>query len=190
MVDIIALNDLASVLCARKFSFAPPGGIYPRKCLLFGLSALAKGPMDSRSGVCASVRARRDIWRSAHQIFLKLGTKLHLGETKKMFQVDFWKKILVCPQGVFWPPFWLKNGFLSLYLRKRASDFDDFFTDVRYHCSNDLASVLCARKFLFAPQEGIYPRKYPLLAKVAKNGPFELIFSKLCIRFWCFLHRC
>ena len=33
--------------------------------------------------------ARRDIWRSAHQIFLKLGTKLHLGETKKMFQADF-----------------------------------------------------------------------------------------------------
>ena len=53
--------------------------------LIFGLSALAKGSMDSRS----SVRARRDIWRSAHQIFLKLGTKLHLGETKKMFQADF-----------------------------------------------------------------------------------------------------
>ena len=25
------------------------------------------------------------IWRSAHQIFLKLGTKLHLGKTKQMF---------------------------------------------------------------------------------------------------------
>ena len=60
---------------------------------LFGLSALAEGPMDSRSSVRAcvrsSVRARRDIWRSAHQIFLKLGTKLHLGEAKKMFQADF-----------------------------------------------------------------------------------------------------
>ena len=32
MLDIIALNDLASVLCARKFSFAPLGGIYPKNC--------------------------------------------------------------------------------------------------------------------------------------------------------------
>ena len=34
MLDIIVLNDLASVRCARKFSFAPQGGIYPRKCPL------------------------------------------------------------------------------------------------------------------------------------------------------------
>ena len=32
-------------------------------------------------------------------------------------------------------PFWLKNGLLSLYLRNRASDFDDFLSDVRYHCT-------------------------------------------------------
>ena len=30
MLDIIALNDLASVFCARKFSFAPQGEIYPQ----------------------------------------------------------------------------------------------------------------------------------------------------------------
>ena len=51
--------------------------ILQRDHSIVGLSALA------------SVRPRRDIWRSAHQIFLKLGTKLHLGETKKMFQADF-----------------------------------------------------------------------------------------------------
>ena len=67
-----------------------PGKCYVDVCLaVFGLSALAEGPMDSRSCVRVSVPARRDIWRSAHQIFLKLGTKLHLGETKKMFQADF-----------------------------------------------------------------------------------------------------
>ena len=80
ILETVALTELASVLCARKFSF-------------IGLSALAEGPMDSRSSVRACVRpcvrARRDIWRSAHQIFLKLGTKLHLGETKKLFQADF-----------------------------------------------------------------------------------------------------
>ena len=35
MLEIVALNDPASVLCARKFSFALQGGIYPRKCPLF-----------------------------------------------------------------------------------------------------------------------------------------------------------
>ena len=31
---------------------------------------------------------------------------------------------------------------------------------------SDLASVLFARKFSFAPQGGIYPQKYPFLAKM------------------------
>ena len=74
-----------------------PAAERPQHCRLVGLSALAEGPMDSRSCVRpfvrssgrSFVRSRRDIWRSAHQIFLKLGTKLHLGETKKMFQADF-----------------------------------------------------------------------------------------------------
>ena len=30
MLEIGALNDLASVLCARKFSFAPQVGVYPK----------------------------------------------------------------------------------------------------------------------------------------------------------------
>ena len=29
MLEIVALSDLASVLCARKFSFAPQGGCTP-----------------------------------------------------------------------------------------------------------------------------------------------------------------
>ena len=59
-------------------------------CLSFcNFAASANRPMDSRLCVRACVRAQRDIWRSAHQIFLKLDTKLHLGETKKMFQADF-----------------------------------------------------------------------------------------------------
>ena len=66
MLEIVALSDLASVLCARKFSFAPQGGFTPQK-------------------------------------------------------FPFWLK-------------WLKMTLLSLYLQNRASDFDDFCTDVRVSC--------------------------------------------------------
>ena len=34
MLEIVALSDLASVLCARKFSFAQQGGLTPQKCPL------------------------------------------------------------------------------------------------------------------------------------------------------------
>ena len=37
MLEIVALNDLASVLCARKFSFALQGGFTPK------IPPLAKG---------------------------------------------------------------------------------------------------------------------------------------------------
>ena len=60
MLEIVALSDLASVLCAGKFSFAPQGGIYPPKY-----------------------------------------------------------------------PFLAKMVLLSLFLQNRASDFDDFCTDVK-----------------------------------------------------------
>ena len=60
MLEIVALSDLASVLCARKFSFAPQGGV-PEIALfsfiIIGLSALAEGPMDSRSSVRSFVRS-------------------------------------------------------------------------------------------------------------------------------------
>ena len=32
MLEIVALSDLAPVLCAKKFLFASQGGIYPPKC--------------------------------------------------------------------------------------------------------------------------------------------------------------
>ena len=54
MLEIVALSDLASLLCARKFLFAPQGSV--PQIALFGLSALAEGPMDSRSFVRPSVR--------------------------------------------------------------------------------------------------------------------------------------
>ena len=63
MLEIIALSDLASVLCARKFSFASQGGFTPQNT-----------------------------------------------------------------------PFLAKMVLLSLYLQNRASDFDDFCTDVRDSC--------------------------------------------------------
>ena len=83
---------------------------------------------------------------------------------------DLYKKILVCPPGGVLtqnPPFWLKNGLLSLYLPNRASDFDDFFTDVRYYCSQWFGiSALCWKILACPPVGGIYPRKCPLLAKM------------------------
>ena len=96
MLEIVALSDSVQVLCAKKFLFASQGGctpnyplfIYYYYFIIIGLSALAEGPMNSRS----CVRARRDIWRSAHQIFLKFGTKLHLGETKKNVPSGFTPK--------------------------------------------------------------------------------------------------
>ena len=60
MLDIIALNDLALVLCNKKIlvSFWPLATAEkPQHCALVGLSALAEGPMDSRSFVRASVRS-------------------------------------------------------------------------------------------------------------------------------------
>ena len=87
-----------------------------------------------------------------------------------MFQADFEKKSHLPPGGFLAPkpPFWLKNGLLSLYLRNRASDILMFFPQMLDIIAlNDLASVLWARKFSFAPQEGIYPRNAPLLAKMA-----------------------
>ena len=64
MLEILALSDLALVLCARKFSFALQGGDFPPKNA----------------------------------------------------------------------PFLAKMVLLSLYLQNRASDFDDFCTDVRDSC--------------------------------------------------------
>ena len=92
MLEIVALNDLASVLCARKFSFAPQGvdpKLLPFHFWSLGISRRTYGFALVRSFVRSSVRSRRDIWRSTHQIFLKLGTKLHLAGTKKMFKADF-----------------------------------------------------------------------------------------------------
>ena len=83
-----------------------------------GISRRTYGFTLVRPCVRAFVRARRDIWRSAHQIFLKLGTKLHLGEAKKMFQADFWKKFSFSrfwPKTAnfchFWPFLAKKSGF-------------------------------------------------------------------------------
>ena len=46
---------------------------------------------------------------------------------------------------------------LSLYLQNRALDFDDFSQMLEIVALSDLAAVLCARKFSFAPR-GIGPK--------------------------------
>ena len=71
----------------------------PQHCALVGLSALAVEAYGFtlvracvRACVCARVRAcvrpSHHIWKTSHQIFLKLCTK-YIDESKKMFQVDF-----------------------------------------------------------------------------------------------------
>ena len=52
-------------------------------------------------------------------------TKLHLDESKKMFQADFDKNY---PKT----PYLAEKLTFEPYLRKHTSDFDDFFTDDRY----------------------------------------------------------
>ena len=80
----------------------------------------------------------------------------------------FWpflgQKYIACGD-IIW--FLAENGLLSLYLRNRASDFDDFSQMLDIIALNDSASVLCARKFSFATPGGIYPPKISLLAKMA-----------------------
>ena len=53
-----------------------------------------------------------------------------------------------------------KMFLLSLYFQNRVSDFDDFLQMLEIVALSDLASVLCARKFSFAPQ-GVDPKLLP-----------------------------
>ena len=86
MLDIIAFNDLASVLCARKFSFAPTG-VDPKLppfhfyllllyylFIIIGLSASAERPMESRLSVRASVTPYLEIRASDFDDFLHKAT--------------------------------------------------------------------------------------------------------------------
>ena len=59
MLEIVAQSDLASVLCARKFSFAPRG-FNPQKCPLLGKIALLSLYLQNRASdfdnFCIDVR--------------------------------------------------------------------------------------------------------------------------------------
>ena len=66
---------------------------------------------------------------------------------------------------------------LSLSLQNRASDFDGFAQMLEIVALNDLASVLCARKFLFALQGGFSPENAPFYLKWLKNGPLSFYFQ-------------
>ena len=121
--------------------------------LFIGLSALAVEAYGFTL-IHSSVRARRDIWRSAHQIFLKLGTKLHLGETKKCSKRIFEKNSRFRDFGQKWPIF-------AIFSQKiRFSDI--FFETAHQICLKlgqklgtialyHLKAVLCPGKFLFWP---------------------------------------
>ena len=111
-------------------------------------------------------------FESAYQICLKFGQKLwtvalnHLMAVLCLGKFLFWpfwpflgQKYIACGD-IIW--FLAENGLLSLYLRNRASDLMIFSQMLDIIALNDSASVLCARKFSFAPQGGIYPRKCPL----------------------------
>ena len=60
MLERVALSDLASVLCARKFSFAPQGGLTPQKMLLlakmFLLSLYFQNRVSDFDDFCTDIR--------------------------------------------------------------------------------------------------------------------------------------
>ena len=74
---------------------------------------------------------------------------------------------------------------LSLYFRKCASDFDDSCTDVRDSCPEWFASVLCARKFSFAPQ-GVDPKLLPFhfywFPGLVRKGTYKFTLVHSCVR--------
>ena len=55
---------------------------------------------------------------------------------------------------------------VSLYLQNRASDFDDFCTDIRDSCPEWFGLSAVCYKILACPPGGIYPPKSTLLAKM------------------------
>ena len=82
-----------------------------------------------------------------------------------MFQADFWKKFSFAPPGVFLIP---KPLFLAKKIAFWAYIFETphqilmiFSQMLDIIVLNDLASVLCARKFSFAPMGGFTPENAP-----------------------------
>ena len=96
MLDIVAMSDLASVLCARKFSFVTQGDLLPKITRLLAKMAL-----------------------------------------------------------------------LSLYFHNRASDFDDFCTDVRDSWPEWFGLSAVCEKILVCPPGGDLPPNDPGIAKMA-----------------------
>ena len=175
MLEIVALCDLASVLCARKFSFAPPGGGFDPKTPLFGWK----------------MAFWAYIFETAHQIFLKLGTKLHLGEAKKMFQADFWKKFSF---GRFWPffaifgHFWPKNQVFELFIQNRTSEFYITCSKARNNCFQSFNGSFVSGKILvLAVLAHFLSKIHCLWWQIEVFDHFWLISSSLLMFVWQFL---
>ena len=79
-------------------------------------------------------------------------------------------------------------AFLSLYyLQNRASEFDDFAQMLEIVALSDLASVMFARKFPFAPQGVSPPPKLPLFGsldvfRLRKEPINPLLCVRVCVR--------
>ena len=150
---------------------------------LFGLSVLAVEAYGFAL-LRSCVRAWRDIWRSAHQIFLKFGTKLHLGEAKKMFQADFWKKFSF---SRFWPktanlchfwPFLAKNQVFGHFLRIRTSDLSKTWSESWDSCFESFNGSVVSRKILVLAVLAIFGSKIHCLWWHYGFRLFLAIFSK------------
>ena len=127
---------------------------------------------------CSKIRFSDIFFESAHQICLKLGQKLgtialnHRMAVLCLGKFLFWlfwpflgQKYIACGDIIWF--FGWKMAFWA-YIFETAHQILMIFSQMLdIIVLNDLASVLCARKFSFAPQGGIYPRKCPLLAKMA-----------------------
>ena len=72
-----------------------------------------------------------------HQILIIFAQMLEIVALSDLASVLWAGKFSFVPQGGFTPqkyPFLAKMVLLSLYLQNRASDFDNFCTDVRNSC--------------------------------------------------------
>ena len=191
--------------CVLEHSRLPPRGCTPN-CPLFIYWSLSISRSTYgfalvrpcvRPCVRPRVRPRRDIWRSAHQIFLKLGTKLHLGETKKTFQADFWKKFSF---SRFWTLFYPDSytfGSPDVFrLRKEPINSLSYVRPLVRPCVSVLQpwpfdiffwffAWSCVSIWLRWPPKIFSLEKF-LTPEMAKNGQNLAIFGQNSL-FWVFL---
>ena len=112
MLEIVALSDLASLLCARKFSFASQGSV--PQIALFGPPHRGWDLWFSLRPFVGPFVRPAEMSKSVDRNFLIFGTKLGLPNATEVTFSDFARKISF---GRFWPILVKKWPFLAKYQR-------------------------------------------------------------------------